>query len=55
VKLIWQARCKTDPIDARKLADLARTNLLPVIWVATPTVRAQRTLLRGRAYLLTLA
>jgi len=51
VKLIWQARCKTDPIDARKLADLARTNLLPAIWVATPTVRARRTLLRGRAYL----
>jgi len=24
VKLIWQARTKTDPIDARKLADLAR-------------------------------
>jgi hypothetical protein len=40
VKLIWQARCKTDPIDARKLADLARTNLLPAIWVATPAVRA---------------
>jgi transposase len=51
VKLIWQARCKTDPIDARKLADLLRTNLLPAIWVATPAVRAQRTLLRGRAYL----
>jgi len=51
VKLIWQARCKTDPLDARKLADLARTNLLPAIWVATPAVRAQRTLLRGRAYL----
>src|SRR4030042_1005851 len=51
VKLIWQARCKTDPIDARKLADLGRTNLLPAIWAATPAVRAQRTLLRGRAYL----
>jgi len=51
VKLIWQARCKTDPIDARKLADLARANLLPTIWVPTPAVRAQRTLLRGRAYL----
>jgi transposase len=24
VKLIWQARTKTGPIDARKLADLAR-------------------------------
>lgn len=54
VKLIWQARCKTDPIDARKLADLGRTNLLPVIWAATPAVRAQRTLLRGRAYLVQL-
>jgi hypothetical protein len=32
VKLISHARCKTDPIDARKLADLARTNLLPTIW-----------------------
>ena len=38
VKLIWQARCKTDPIDARKLADLARANLLPTIWVPTPAV-----------------
>lgn len=34
VKLIWQARSKTDPIDARKLAELLRTNLLPTIWVA---------------------
>ena len=31
VKLIVHARCKTDPIDARKLADLLRTNLLPAI------------------------
>ena len=31
VKLICHARCKTDPIDARKLADLLRTNLLPAI------------------------
>ena len=33
VKLIWQARTKTDPIDARKLAELARVNLLPAIWI----------------------
>jgi transposase len=51
VKLIWQARCKTDPIDARKLAELLRTNLLPVIWVPDAEVRARRKLLRGRAYL----
>jgi len=33
VKLIWQARSKTDIIDARKLAELLRTSLLPTIWV----------------------
>ena len=54
VKLIWQARAKTDPIDARKLADLLRTNLLPVVWVPSPTIRARRKLLRGRAYLVRL-
>jgi transposase len=33
VKLIWQARSKTDPIDARKLAELLRVNLFPAIWI----------------------
>lgn len=33
VKLIWQARSKTDPIDARKLAELVRVNLFPAIWI----------------------
>lgn len=51
VKLIWSARNKTDPSDARKLADLLRVHLLPAVWVPTPVVRAQRTLLRGRVYL----
>jgi transposase len=51
VKVICHARCKTDPIDARKLADLARTNLLPTIWVASLEIRAWRQLLRGRASL----
>jgi transposase len=51
VKLISQARCKTDPIDARKLADLLRTNLLPTIWVPDLETRARRRLLRGRAFL----
>lgn len=54
VKLIWQARAKTDPIDARKLADLLRSNLLPAVWVPSPKVRAHRKLLRGRAYLVRL-
>ena len=51
VKLIWQARSKTDPIDARKLAELLRTHLLPTIWVADAATRARRQLLRGRAFL----
>ena len=54
VKLICHARCKTDPIDARKLADLLRTNLLPAIWVPDAETRALRQLLRGRAFLVRL-
>jgi len=54
VKLIWQARANTDPIDARKLAELARTHLLPTVWVGGPELRGQRKLLRGRAYLVRL-
>jgi len=51
LKLIWHARTKTDPIDARKLAELARVHLLPAIWLPDPATRAQRQLLRGRAFL----
>ena len=51
VKLIWQARAKTDPIDARKLAELLRVNLFPAIWVPDLATRRRRQLLRGRAFL----
>jgi transposase len=51
VKLIWQARTKTDPIDAHKLAELARANVLPALWVPDPTTRARRQALRGRSFL----
>jgi transposase len=51
VKLIWQARTKTDPIDARKLAALARVGLVPAIWIPDPATRALRQLLRGRVLL----
>lgn len=50
VKLISKARCKTDPIDARKLADLLRSDLLPTIWVPDAVTRANRKLLRGYAF-----
>ena len=51
VKLIWQARAKTDPIDARKLAELLRVNLFPAIWIPDLATRRRRQLLRGRAFL----
>jgi transposase len=51
VKLIWQARSKTDPVDARKLAELLRTNLLPTIWIPDAATRRRRELLHGRAFL----
>jgi len=50
-KLIWQARSKTDPIAARKLAELLRANLHPAIWVPDVQTRALRQLLRSRAFL----
>ena len=51
VKLIWQARAKTDPIDARKLAELLRVDLFPAIWIPDLQTRRRRQLLRGRAFL----
>ena len=50
VKRIGQARSKTDIIDARKLAELLRSNLLPTIWVPDLETRRRRQLLRGRAF-----
>jgi transposase len=51
VKLIWSTRTKTDPIDAHKLAELARVHLLPALWVPDPRTRALRQALRGRVFL----
>lgn len=51
VKLIWQARAKTDPIDARKLAELLRVQLFPAIGIPDLDTRRRRQLLRGRAFL----
>ena len=51
VKLIWQTRTKTDPIDAQKLAELARVGMLPALWVPDPRTRARRQALRGRVFL----
>lgn len=51
VKLIWQARTKTDPIDARKLAELLRVNLFPTVWIPDADTRRRRQLLHARAFL----
>ena len=42
---------KTDKIDARVLAELARRDLVPEIWLPDPTIRAERERARFRLHL----
>jgi transposase len=42
--------CKTDRVDARVLADLARRDLMPAVWVPSLDDRAIRERLRRRAH-----
>ena len=46
VKGLAPLACKTDRIDARVLAELARRDLVPSIWLPDPQVRADRELAR---------
>jgi transposase len=48
-KAISSARVKNDAVDAKTLAHLLRTNLLPEGWIAPPAVREARRLVRMRA------
>lgn len=50
-KAIATARVKNDAVDAKTLAHLLRTNLLPEAWIAPPEVREARRLVRTRASL----
>ena len=50
-RAIASARVKTDAIDARTLAHLLRTGLLPEAYIAPPELRDLRDLLRHRATL----
>ncbi len=50
-KAISSARVKNDAVDAKTLAHLLRTNLLPEGWIAPPDVRETRRLVRMRAAL----
>ena len=51
-KAISSARVKNDSVDAKTLAHLLRTNLLPEAWIAPPDVRESRRLVRMRAGLM---
>ena len=48
MKAIGAAKKKSDRLDARKIADLVRCNLLPACYVASPEVRELRRILRYR-------
>ncbi len=50
-KAISSARVKNDSVDARTLAHLLRTNLLPEAWIAPPEAREARRLARMRTSL----
>jgi transposase len=51
VKGLAPLACKTDRIDAWVLAELARRDLVPAIWLPTPGVRAERERARWRLHL----
>jgi transposase len=51
VKGLAPLACKTDKIDAWVLAELARRDLVPAIWLPDPTVRAERERARFRLHL----
>jgi transposase len=54
VKAIAPLACKTDRVDDRVLADLARRDLVPEVWVPSLAERANRERLRRRAHLVRL-
>jgi transposase len=51
VKGLAPLACKTDRIDAWVLAELARRDLVPAIWLPTPRVRSDRERARFRLHL----
>jgi transposase len=51
VKGLAPLACKTDRIDAWVLAELARRELVPAIWLPDPAVRAERERARWRLHL----
>ena len=54
VKAVAPLACKTDRVDARVLAELARRDLVPTVWVPSLDDRAIRERLRRRSHLIRL-
>ena len=54
VRALAPLACKTDRVDARVLAELARRDLVPALWVPSLDERALRELLRRRMHLVRL-
>jgi transposase len=54
VKALAPLACKTDRVDARVLAELARRDLVPTLWVPSLTERELRERLRRRMHLIRL-
>ncbi|MFQ5427116.1 MAG: IS110 family transposase, partial [Gaiellales bacterium] len=54
VKAVAPLACKTDRVDARVLAELARRELVPAVWVPSLDDRAIRERLRRRSHLIRL-
>ena len=50
-RAIAEAKVKSDKIDAKILADLARGNLLPTSWIPPKEIRELRDLVRQRIFL----
>lgn len=50
VKAIAAAKIKTDKIDARILAQLLRTGMIPEVWIPSKEVRVLKDLVRFRAF-----
>ena len=48
MKIISETSTKTDTIDARKIADMARIDMIPACYVASASARDNRQLLRHR-------
>lgn len=52
IRLIAEARIKTDKVDSQTNAELLRTNFLPTCYVPDPETRQQKELFRHRAFLI---